>query len=134
MANLSQYMQVALLNYINQGSTTYRPSAFAIALTTGSPTTLIASQGEPGTGSGYSRQTMSWAAAAGTPATATNAVAATFGPFSSVATFTGIIEYDSIATATLGTPLWLGTLATPRVVLSGDSIVIAGGALTSQIN
>ena len=133
MSNVAQYQQVGLLNYINLGSTTNRPAGWAIALTTGSPTSLAGNDGEPGTASGYSRQTCTWAAAAGTPASATNLAAMTFGPFSSLATLTGIINFDSLATATLGNKLWFGTLATPRVVLTGDSLVIAAGALTSQI-
>ena len=60
--------------------------------------------------------------------------AATFGAFSSVRTLSGILQYDTFQTATLGNELWFGLLATPRVVITGDTLVIAAGALTSQIN
>jgi hypothetical protein len=135
MANVSQYGQVGLLNYINQGSTTNLPVAHPfLALCTGSPTSLGGSQGELGTAEGYSRQTCTWANAAGTPASATNLNAMTFGAFSSVRTLSGILQYDLFQTATLGNELWFGLLATPRVVITGDTLVIAAGALTSQIN
>jgi hypothetical protein len=135
MANVSQYAQVGLINYINQGSTTNLPVAHPfLALATGSPTSLAGSQGELGTAEGYSRQTCTWANAAGTPASATNLNAMTFGAFSSVRTLSGIVQYDSLATATIGNPQWFGLLATPRVVITGDTLVIAAGALTSQIN
>lgn len=134
MANIAQYAQIGVLNYMNRGSTTNRVTLHAMALCTGSPTSLAGNDGELGTAEGYSRQTATWADAAGTPASATNLNAMTFGAFSSVRTLSGIVDFDTLATATLGNKAWYGLLATPRIVITGDTLVIAAGALTSQIN
>ncbi len=135
MANVSQYAQVGLINYINQGSTTNLPIAHPfIALCTGSPTSLGGAQGELAAAEGYARQSLTWANAAGTPASATNLNAMTFGAFSSVRTLSGLLQYDSLAAPGTGNELWYGLLATPRIVITGDTLVIAAGALTSQIN
>lgn len=134
MANVAQYSQVMLLDYMNLGSVTKTPTKWAIALSTGSPTSLASFVGEPGTASGYARQTMSWSAAAGTPATAFNAIAATFGPFSTLATFSGVGCIDSIATPGIGNQLWYGLLATARIVQVGDQITIPVNGLTCQVS
>lgn len=143
MANIGQYAQAALLNFINVGSTNLlvpTSSNISVGLGTGLPGTLSGSGGfggEMSSGVGYNRQALTWGAAAGTPSTANNLNAVTFGPFSSIGTYTGVGVFDTRhtgASANVGNVLWSGTLATPRIVQVGDSLILAASALTSQIN
>jgi hypothetical protein len=143
MANLGQIMQKALLDYINLGGVTsfqISSNSLGVGLGTGVPGTLSGSGGfggEMSSGIGYNRQILTWGAAVGTPATAYNLNAATFGPFSSIATWTGIGVFDTRhtgASPNVGNVLWSGTLATPRITQVGDSLILAASALTSQIN
>jgi hypothetical protein len=133
-ANIGNYEMIGLLNFINLGLTTTRPAAWLIALSTGSPTGAAGAglPGEPGTASGYSRQTCQWGSATGSTALNVNAV--TFGPFSSNCNLSGIGVLDSLATPTIGNPLWFGLLATARNITAGDSLIIAASALTSQVS
>ena len=135
MANLSQYSQIFLLNYINSGSTASRPTAWAVGLSTTAPgSTGAGLLGEIGGAQGYVRLSASWCVATGTPPIATNLNAMTFGPFSSNLNVSGIGVLDSIAATGTGNLLWMGTLAAPRNITAGDSMVIAAVALTTQIN
>jgi hypothetical protein len=52
----------------------------------------------------------------------------TFGPGLTAATFSGLQLWDTSA-ATSGNMVFYGTLATPRTLGVGDSLVIAAGAL-----
>lgn len=139
MANVGLQAEIGLLNFINLGATTTRPTAFFVALSTGSPsgTQSAGLSGEPGTASNYTRLTCTWGAALGggtAPASAFNANAMTFGPFSSNCNITGVGIIDSQGTAGIGNALWYGTLATPRAITQGDSLIIAASALTSQVS
>ena len=140
MANIGQMMQKGLMDYINIGATSNRPTTWAVALSTGVPGTLSGSGGfggEMSSGIGYNRQVLTWGAAAGTPETAQNLNAMTFGPFSSIATWTGVGVMDTAhtqASPNVGNVLWSGTLATPRITQVGDSLILAASALTSLIN
>lgn len=72
--------------------------------------------------------------AAGTPTssgTVTNASAVTFGPVNAASVISGIQIWDTVGVAAdAGNMLWFGLLATARTLASGDSLVIASGALT----
>jgi hypothetical protein len=144
MANVGQIGQKMLLDYINGIGTSFvanvLPQSMSVGLGTGVPGTLSGSGGfggEMSSGIGYNRQALTWGAAAGTPATANNIAAVTFGPFSSIASWTGVGVFDTRhtgASANVGNVLWAGTLATPRITQVGDSLILAASALTSQIN
>jgi hypothetical protein len=133
MANISQAMQKSMLDWALLGATPTRPGATFVGLSLAAPTSVASS--EVATGSGYVRQTGSFAAA-GTPTssgTVTNNAAMTFGPFSSSAVINGLFIADTVS-SNAGTGLFYGTLATVRTPLTGDSLVFAVGALTVTLN
>jgi hypothetical protein len=135
MANLSNAMQQVLLNAINRGTpTTFAPiGSICLALLTASPGLGSPLVGEITAAAGYGRTAVSWGAAVGPPYSAYNLQAMTFGPLSTVPPVVAVAVMDTSAGPNLGNPLWVGTLATPRTPLVGDSIVVAASALTSLI-
>jgi hypothetical protein len=136
MANISQYMTKAMLDWALLGATPTRPVGIFVGLSLAAPTSVASS--EVATGSGYARQgsATSVFAAAGTPSgsgTATNTLAMTFGPFSSSAVISGVFISDTVS-SNAGNGLFYGNLATVRTPLTGDSLVFASGALTVTLN
>lgn len=133
MPAVSVYSEKAILDWLLGGATPTRPTDRAVGLSLGTPTSVSGS--EIATTYGYTRQTATFAAA-GTPAssgTATNAAAMTFGPFTTAASVSGIQVWDTVLSANSGNMLWFGNLATARTVASGDSLVVASGALTISL-
>ena len=130
MANVSAYLEKVLFDYSLKG-TVVTPAAWSVGLSLGVPSSTSGS--EITTGSGYARQTASFAAAASPAGTSSNATAMTFGPFSGAASITGLQVWDTILTLNSGNMLWYGTLTTARTVGVGDSLVIAAGALTVSL-
>jgi hypothetical protein len=129
MANVSQYLSKALLDWSLGGATPTRPAAWGIGLSLGSPTSVSGS--EITTGSGYARQTGIFGAA-GTPTssgTGSNNSACTFGPFSGAASVSGLQLWDSMLSLNSGNMLYEGLLATARTIGVGDSLVLNVGAL-----
>jgi hypothetical protein len=135
VANVSYYMQQILLNAMNRGT----PTAFATigsmcaVLLTASPGPASPVAGEITAGAAYNRAAVSWGVAVGSPYSAYNLSAMTFGPLSTVPPVVAIIIADTSVGPNSGNPYWYGTLATARTPLVGDSIVIAASALTSLI-
>jgi len=86
------------------------------------------SASEVNTGSGYTRQTLSMAAANSPEMSATNLNPMTFGPFSSSNAVQGLLIFDTLSVSS-GTLLIYGTLNTARSVLPGDTLVIGAGSL-----
>lgn len=127
MAAISAYAEKAMLDWVLGGATPTRPAAWAIGLSVGTPSSVSAS--EIATGSGYTRQGVTFPAAASPAGSASNSLAATFGPFSTGCTVQGVHVWDTSA-ATAGNMLWYGLLATARTLGAGDSLVINAGALT----
>lgn len=133
MSNIGLWAQKNMLDWVLKGATPVVPPGVFCGLALGAPTSIASS--EVGTGSGYTRQTAVFGAAA-TPASsgsASNATAMTFGPFSSSAAITGLFLADTVSTAA-GNQLWFGNLTTARTPLPGDSLVIAIGALQITLN
>jgi|SRR6516162_1676655 len=129
MANICQYMQKAMLDWVLLGAAPTRPASVLVGLSIGAPSST--SNSEVGAGSGYARAAPSFGAA-GTPASsgsASNNAAMTFGPFSSSQVISGLFLIDNAALATATNALWFGNLSTVRTPLVGDSLVIAVGAL-----
>ena len=58
----------------------------------------------------------------------------TFGPFSTAYSITGIQVWDTQGSLNTGNMLWYGTLSVARTVASGDSLVLAIGALTCTLS
>lgn len=134
MANLCTYTQKALLDWMLQGATPTRPAALYCGLSLTAPTS--AASNEVATGSGYARQSASFAAAvttAGNVGSASNQGAMTFGPFSSSAVISGLFLADTVSSGA-GTGLMFGNLSTVRTPLAGDSLVLAVGALSVTIS
>lgn len=131
MANISAYLEKAILDWVLNGASPTRPATDAIGLSLGVPSSISGS--EMTTGVGYARQTATFAAAASPGGSATNNNNMTFGPFSSAFSITGIDMWDTVLTLNSGNLLLYGTLATARTVGIGDSLVIASGALTVSL-
>jgi len=133
MANIHAYAEKFMLDYCLTGATATLPAAWTLALSTAVPTsTSTAVSIEIGTASGYSCQTMKMPAASSPAGSATNTVAATFGPFSTACTISGMFIKDTSATG--GNILWYGSLATARTLAIGDSLVFATGSLTITLS
>ena len=129
MAAVSAYAEKAILDWLLGGATPTRPTAWAVGLSLGVPSSTSGS--EITTGSGYARQTVVMPAAASPAGSVTNTASMSFGPFSGAASITGIQVWDTILTLNSGNMLMMGTLATARTVGIGDSLIIASGALTA---
>jgi hypothetical protein len=133
MANIAQPLQKSMLDWALLGATPTRPGATFVGISIGAPTSV--SSTEVATGSGYLRQSASFAAA-GTPTssgTVTNNNAMTFGPFSSSQVVSGLFIADTVSSGA-GTLMFYGNLATVRTPLVGDSLVIGSGALTVTLS
>ena len=126
MANISSYLQKAMLDWVLGGATPTQPASRLVALSLGTPTSVSGS--EVGSNSGYIRQSALFSAAASPAGSASNTAAMTFGPFSSSNAIQGAVLYDTISINS-GNMLWYGTLLTARTVLSGDTLVIGTGSL-----
>jgi len=126
VANISSYLQKAMLDWVLGGATPTQPASRLVALSLGTPTSVSGS--EVGSNSGYIRQSALFSAAASPAGSASNTAAMTFGPFSSSNAIQGAVLYDTISINS-GNMLWYGTLLTARTVLSGDTLVIGTGSL-----
>jgi hypothetical protein len=126
MANISAYLEKAMLDWVLGGATPTQPASRLAALSLGTPTSVSGSEVLPN--SGYVRQSALFGAAASPAGSASNTAAMTFGPFSSSNAIQGLVIYDTSA-FTAGNMLWYGTLLTARTVLPGDTLVVAAGSL-----
>ena len=131
MSNIAAYNEKALLDWNLGGATPTRPGAWGAGLSLGSPTSTSGS--EITTGSGYARQTIGFGAAASPGGSATNNTAATWGPFSSTCSISGLQIWDTVLSLNSGNMLWYGLLATARTLLANDSVILASGALTISL-
>lgn len=126
MAGVSVYLAKAALDWICGGATPTRPATWGLSLSLGAPTSVSGS--EIATGSGWTRQTITFAAAASPAGSVSNANAMTFGPGLTAATFSGGAVWDNLI-PTSGNMLFFANLATVRTLGVGDSLVVAAGAL-----
>ena len=131
MPNIGAFGQKQILDWICNGASGSSPPFRFIGLASGTPTSVSGSE-LPNT-FGYTRQTVSYAAAASPAGSVSNAVAMTFGPFSSIAAINGLHMWDGSPVGSSN--MWLyGTLQTARTVGVGDSLVVAIGALTITLS
>jgi hypothetical protein len=133
MANIGVGANHSMLDWSLKTSSIATPAAMFVGLSLGSPTTVSFS--EVATGSGYTRQSMAFAAAL-TPAgsaSASNSTACTFGTFSSSAVLSGLFLADSVSSGA-GSMLWYGTVATLRTPLPGDTVSLNAGALAITVS
>jgi hypothetical protein len=133
MANIGRGAYASMLDWSLKTSSIATPANLFVGLSLGSPTTVSFS--EVGTGSGYARQSMAFAAAAvpASSASASNSTAASFGTFSSSAVISGIFLADSVSNAA-GSMLWYGLVATLRTPLPGDQVVLNAGQLAITLS
>jgi hypothetical protein len=130
MANIGSYAQNLMLNFVNNAVAATRPTSWFAGLSLGSPTSISAS--EMANNSGYTRQSALIAGA--TSGTCSNSVAMTFGPVSTAYAISGILIFDTQGSTNSGNMLWYGLLSVARTLASGDSLVIAIGALTMTLS
>jgi hypothetical protein len=115
-----------VLNFILGGAAATAPSARYLSLHTGDPGSTGASEA---TGSGYSRQAVTWNAAAAKAATNSNALSQTLSGALGPITFLGV--WDA---STAGTFLYGLTVTSAKTYANGDSWTVAIGALTLTEN
>jgi hypothetical protein len=126
MANLSNYAEQVLLDWMMTDGAVTRPSAWFLALFTAAPTDAPGS-GTEVSGGGYARQAIAFgaASAAGTSVNSdTVAFSAAGGDFGTV-THLGIFD-----ASTGGNCLWHGALGASRTVNNGDTLSFGVGAIT----
>lgn len=128
MANIGHGAYKSMLDWSLKVSSIATPASMVVGLSLGAPTTISFS--EIATGSGYTRQAVTFGAAAtpGGSASASNNIAASFGTFSSSAVISGIFLADSISSAA-GSMLWYGTISPLRTPLASDTVSLAAGGL-----
>lgn len=94
-----------------------------------SDTTTLATMAEI-TGSGMSRQSVTWGAPAGDPSLTANTNTITFGPFGFDPASVTHLALVSAASGTTGDFLWYWTADVAKDAASGDSITVAPAALS----
>ncbi len=124
MAALSDVSEVLLLNYLMTATSVTRPTAWYVALYTGAPSD--SGGGTEVSGSGYSRQSVTWATATGAGGTTSNTNAPSFtasgGAFGTV-THIGIHS----ASSGLGNLLWHGAMTASKTIADGDTLEFSVG-------
>jgi hypothetical protein len=123
--NLSDYAEIALMDWLMGGATPTRPSARYVALHTGAPGETGASN-EVGAGVGYARQAATFTAASG--GACENTATITFGPASGAGfgTVTHVSIWDAVSS---GNCLWQGALSASQAVAAGVAYSIVAGDL-----
>ena len=123
MAALSDYSEKLILDYLMTTGSATRPTNWYVALYTAAPSD--SGGGTELSGSGYSRESVTFAAATSGTGTTSNSGAVVFtadgGDWGSV-THMGI--HDATSGCNL---LWHGALAAAKTVLDGDSLEFAVG-------
>ena len=125
MAALANYSEKLLLDFLMTAGTATRPTAWYVALYTSAP-----NDGGGGTelsGDGYSRQSVTWAAAATPGGTTSNSNAPSFtASGGSWGTITHLGIHDASSSGNL---LWHGALTASKVIADGDSLDFAAGRI-----
>lgn len=127
MSALSDSAEKLVLDFLMTSGTATRPTAWYVALYTSAPND--ASTGSTGgtevSGNGYSRQSVTFAAASSPGGTTTSTNAQSFtasgGDFGTV-THMAIIDASSG-----GNMIWHGALTTSRTVSDGDTLTFSAG-------
>jgi hypothetical protein len=125
MANFSDHAEQLVATWLFSTGTAARPTAWYLGVGTGH--TDAGLTGEP-SGNGYARQQVAFDVTSGV---ASLADAETFGPASGAwGTIASAAIFDA---STAGNCLAVGSITTPRVVESGDSLTVAAGAVTFTV-
>lgn len=126
MSALSDYLEKALLDWSMTAGAVTRPTAWYVALYTAAPSD--SGGGTEVSGNGYSRQSVTFAAASSPGGTTDNTGTVSF---TAAGGNWGTITHLGIFTAsTGGNLLWHGALSASRVVNDGDTLSFAIGAIS----
>lgn len=129
MSALSDHAENLLLNWLMTTGTATRPTSWYVALYTAAPSD--AGGGTEVSGSGYTRQSVSWDTATGTGGTTDNSGAVSFtASGGSFGTVTHIGIFDA---STGGNLLWHGALSASKTVNDGDTLQFAAGDIDLTI-
>ncbi len=118
----TNYAETAVVDWLLGGATPTRPTTRYLALHTADPTET-GSTGEL-SGSGYSRQAITFGAASS--GSASNTSTHTFTATGSWGTVTHFSIWDA---STAGNCLYKGALTTSRTVATGESLTVASAAI-----
>ena len=123
MAALSDYAEKLVLDWLMTNGSATRPTAWYVALYTAAPSD--AGGGTEVSGSGYSRQAVTFDAATSGTGTTSNTGAVTFtaagGDWGTI-THVGIFD-----ASTAGNLLWHGALTTSKTIADGDTLEFSIG-------
>lgn len=129
MSALSDYSEKLLLDWMMTAGSATRPTAWYVALYTAAPSD--SGGGTEVSGSGYSRQSVAFAAASTPGGTTSNSGAVSFtASGGSWGTVTHIGIFDA---STSGNLLWHGSLTASKTVGDGDTIEFAIGNIDLTI-
>lgn len=121
MASLSDWSEIALLDWLNGGASPTRPTTRHLALFTAAPND--AGGGTEVSAGGYARQAVTFAAAA-SGATANDAPVS----FTASGAGYGTVTHIGIFSASSGgNLLWHGAMTASRTVNDGDTLTFATG-------
>ena len=130
MAALSDHAEKLLLDWLMTTGSATRPTAWFVALYTAAPSD--SGGGTEVSGSGYSRQAVTFDAASSPDGVTNNTGAVTFtASGGSWGTITHIGIFDA---STSGNLLWHGALTTPRTVNDTDTLTFAIGAIELELS
>ena len=124
MAEMSDYLEKKVLDYVLRDTADWAPSAVYLALHTADP--LDAGSGAEVSGGSYARQACAFDAAHATGGNTANTDAETFANMPAC-TVTHIGVWDA---ASSGNLLFHTAVTTSKAVLAGDTISVAAGAVT----
>jgi len=132
MAAISGFAQKQMINYsLGLGAPT-AVGTCGVGLSLAAPTSVSGT--EVASASGVTRKTAIFSTCVLNQSFATLATAITFSPLSAAMSISGIHIWDTIGVAAdAGNMMWYGLLTAPKTVASGDSLVIASGALTVSL-
>lgn len=145
MANMSNYLENKLIDFLFRGAAFSPPATLYIALCTATPTdSNTGSTISEITGGNYSRQaltsnTTNWSTTQGDTSATSTGTGGTTTNQSVVAwnsvTWTGTVAAVAICDASSGgNLLWWGVLTSSKTVASGDSVSFAANDLSIQID
>ena len=124
MAEISDYLEKKILDYVLRDTADWAPAAVYLALHTADP--VDAGSGAEGSGGSYARQACAFDAAHATGGNTANTDAESF-TVMPACTVTHIGVWDA---ASSGNLLFYTAVDTSKAVLAGDTISVAAGAIT----
>lgn len=119
------YAEKAMLDWLCGGAAVTRPTTRALGLSLGTPSSISASEMSV---AGYSRQIVTFAAAASPGGSLTNVSAVAFTFSASAGTVRGVQLWDTRLASGSGHMLYYGQVS-PTICSSGDTLTFAAGAL-----